>query len=190
MEAAAALSRIGSCPEALAAVPRLIQVLADTDTDIPVRAKTLWALRAHQEKLKMFDDLFPALEKVLREPKREDMRLLRYDCAFILGVFQRDQVSAKVMETLNEFLHDDTIIIYTGTSVKGTGGSEAGVGTAAIQESGKGDGRVMAVDALRYIGAQKISQHPEIRRQLQAIANNPRTLPDLRMKARELLSEL
>lgn len=190
-EAAVALSRIGSCPAALQSIPKMLAVLTDTSADTQVRAKTLWAIRCHGPQLASNRELCPALEKVLAEQKNSENRLLRYDCAFLLGAFKKDSVNKLTMDTLLEFLNDTSIIIYTGTSTKVTGaGSEKGGGTSAVREMGKGDGRVMAIDALNYIGPGRINERNDIVQQLRAIADDPNTYSNLLQKTKQLLNRL
>jgi hypothetical protein len=56
---------------------------------------------------------------------------------------------------------------------------------ANVKEEGKGDGRVMAVQALMAIGYARVSKRDDIVKQMKVIAANPETLPDLFVKTIE-----
>jgi HEAT repeat protein len=189
-EAAVALSRIGAVPDAVEAVPTLLGVLGDPADDAKVRERTMWALRVHQGNLRNLN-VFPTLTKILSEPKRHETRMLRYDCAYMLGLFLESETPAKALDVLLDFLKDNTILIYTGTSV-GAGGASAESKTAKtkIEEKGLGDGRVMAIAALDKIGRTRVVARPDIVQQLHALADSSETQGDLRQKTKELLRKL
>ncbi len=191
VEAATALSRIGSCPAAVQAVPTLLQILENPGQDPKVRERVVWSLRAHKIELRNLPGVFPTLTKILSEPRTEINRMLRYDCAYMLGVLQGADVPPVVMSVLLEFLKDEAIQVFEDkkSTVGGTG-QETNSGKADVKEVGRGDGRVMAVQALGQVGPVRIAQHREIVQQLQALANNPATFPDLREKAAALLKTL
>ena len=117
--------------------------------------------------------------------------MLRYDCAFMLGMLQKRDVRPEVLQTLLEFLKDDSIQIFVGkkSSVGGVG-KEKGPGGADVKEGGKGDGRVMAVRALMEIGPLKLVDQPAIIAELRALADNNATYEELRMLSKELLKKL
>jgi HEAT repeat protein len=173
IQSAVALSRMGPVPAAKEAAPRLIAVVKDAKNPPEVRLRSLWALRVLNQGLKDFPELFDALDRIVAEPKMQESRMLRYDAAFLLGVFKRAEVSKAAMDVLNDFLHDDTVQIYAGAKGTGTGVGEKGTGAGKVVESGKGDGRVMAVQALRYIGAEKVATRKDIVQQLRALRNSP-----------------
>ncbi len=191
MAAAVALSGIGPVPAAIDAVPRLTQLIANAADDGSVRWRAVWALRVHNIELRKLDTVYPALRKVLTEPKSEDNRMLRYDCAYLLGVLQGSQTSQEVYDTLLDFLKDSKVEIYDSTqaTVQG-GGQETGIGKANIKERGRGDGRIMATQALKEIGSARIRQRPDIVRQLQILAQDPQTFPDLRKDCAAILKDL
>jgi len=189
-EAAVALSRIGPVPDAQASVPTLLAVLENTANDPKVRERTLWALLVHQGNLRSLN-VFPILTKILSEPKRPDAPMLRYHCAYVLGLFLEAETPAKALDVLLDFLKDTKILIYTGTTASAGGASaESKVGKTKIEETGFGDGRVMAIDALSRIGRERVRSRPDIVRQLEALANDPQTLADLRQKTKDLLLKL
>jgi HEAT repeat protein len=189
-EAAVALSRIGPVPDGVAAVPKLLQVLGDTSNDAKVRERTMWALRVHQGKLREMN-VFPTLTKILSEPKQHETRMLRYDCAYMLGLFLEGETPNAALDTLHEFLKDNTILIYTGTTAStGSTGTEARNTKTKIEEKGYGDGRVMAIAALDRIGSQRVLGRPDIVQQLEALANDPQTLSEMRQKTKDLLKKL
>jgi HEAT repeat protein len=191
MAAAVALSHIGLVPAAIDAVPRLTQLIADPRDDGQVRWRAAWALRVHKFELRKMDSVFPALAKVLKEPKTEDNRMLRYDCAYLLGVLQSKDAANEVVDVLAEFLKDESVKIYdtTQATVQGSG-QETGVGKATVKELGKGDGRVMATQALRQIGVARLKQRPDIIQQLQALARDQMTFAELRKDCAALLKEM
>ena len=135
--------------------------------------------------------LYPTLYKVLAEGKSPDNKMLRYDCAFMLGMLQKGEVQPEVLQTLQDFLKDDSVQIFVGkkSSVGGVG-KETGTGTAEVKEGGKGDGRVMAVRALSEIGPARLFDQPEIIAQLRALAGNNATYEDLRDMSAELVKKL
>ncbi len=190
MAAAVALSRIGPVPAAIDAVPRLSQLVATAEDDANVRWRVVWALRAHEANLRKMPTVYPALTKVLKEPKTADNRMLRYDCAYMLGVLQRAQAPNEVLDVLAEFLKDATVQIYVNTqaTVQATG-QETATGKANIIELGKGDGRIMVTQALRDIGPQRYRQRQDIMQQLRVLAGDPETSPELRKDCAALLKE-
>ena len=191
IEAAVALSRIGECPAAVKAVPTLLKVLLDPTQDSKVRERIVWSLRVHKAELRMIPGIYPTFTKVLSEARNESNRMLRYDCAYMLGVLQGTDVPPEVLSVLLEFLKDDTILIFENkkTSVGGTG-QETNTGKANVKEVGKGDGRVMAVQALMQIGPGRVRARADVTTQLQALANNPMANADLRDRCKELLKTL
>ena len=75
------------------------------------------------------------------------------------------------------------------SSVGGTG-QETNTGKANVKELGKGDGRVMAVQALTQVGAAKLRQRRDIIQQLQALANQESANSDLRDGCKKLLKSV
>jgi HEAT repeat protein len=185
VEAAKALAKIGPVPAAVEAVPTLVRVLENPRNDTKVRERVIWALRPHYSNRRTLPDyptVFPAFTKILSEPKEDQTRMLHYDCAYMLGMLQKDKAPDKALDTLLDFLHDRTIFIFRGSQGStGVTGSEA-QGTASVKEKGNGDGRVMAVQALMSIGYARVDKRDKIMNQLKAIAANPETLPDLFVK--------
>ncbi len=191
MAAAVALSSIGPVPAAIDAVPRLAQLIGKAADDGVVRWRTVWALRVHDRELGKIDGVYAALQRVLTEPKTEDNRMLRYDCAYMLGVLQGRETTKEVLDTLAEFLKDDRVQVYVSTQATVQGaGQETGVGKATVKERGKDDGRILATQALKAIGAARIRQRPEIVQQLEILFRDPKTFGKLRKDCAELLQEL
>lgn len=191
VEAAVALSKIGPRKAAEDAVPGLLRILEDPASDAKVRERLMWALRVHKLNLSNFPGVFPAFTKVLHEPKQDKNRMLRYDCAYMLGVLQSAEAPDKALDVLLEYLKDDSILVYKGKAVKAGGtGIEVKGSKAAVKEEGYGDGRVMAIQALGRIGADRVVRRNDIVQQLRAIAANPKTLPDLKEKTKELLDSI
>jgi hypothetical protein len=117
--------------------------------------------------------------------------MLRYDCAYILGVFQEAATPEKALDVLQEFLKDTEIKIYAGGSSGLQGGGEGNKGSGAgFQERGAGDGRIMAVDALTRVGVERLARRPDIVAQLRALHSDPRTLPNLKAGLDKLVPQL
>jgi HEAT repeat protein len=195
VQSAVALSKIGKAfvgagqvalPEQ--AAPTLIAVVKDFTSPPEVRLRSLWALRPLNERLKNYPALFDALDDILGEEKTRDNRMLRYDAAFLLGVFKRGDVSDKVLDVLNEFLCDDTVQRYKGVDPKVRPLKENRLKPGAPVEKGQGDGRVMAVVALRYIGPERLRTRKDIIMQLRALQNTPD--PAMRKEIRAVLDKL
>jgi HEAT repeat protein len=191
IEAAVALSRIGPAPAAEEAVPVLLKVLEDPAQDARVRERIVWSLRVHKGHLRTLPGIYPTFAKILTEARTEDNRMLRYDCAYMLGVLRGPEVPPEAMGVLLEFLKDDTIQIFDNkkSSVGGTG-QETATGKANVKEIGKGDGRVMAIQALTQIGRARLKQSPDILRQLQALADDQAVFSDLREGCKKLLKSV
>ncbi|HMF20253.1 MAG TPA: HEAT repeat domain-containing protein, partial [Gemmataceae bacterium] len=184
VEAATALARIGPVPAAVEAIPTLVKVLEDPRNETKIRERVIWALRPHYVKRADADlpGVFDAFKKVLSEPKAEQSRMLRYDCAYMLGMLQKKDAPKEALDTLLDFLHDKTILIYRGTTGKPKGIGEPPIPTPKVMEEGKGDGRTMVVQALMRIGFDLVGSRDDIMKQLKVIAADPKTLPDLFVK--------
>ncbi len=191
VEAAVSLSKIGPGKAAVEAVPTLLKVLQDPAQNAKVRERIVWALRVHKAKLREMPDLYPIFTKILVEPKSKENRMLRYDCAFMLGVLKGPDAPPEVMGVLLEYLKDDSILIFANkkTTVGGTG-PETPTGKTDVKEEGKDDGRILAIQALARIGAARIAERPDIVQQLQFLAKDKATLDDLRKATKELLEKL
>ena len=188
VEAAKALAKIGPVPAAVQAMKTIVGVLEDRRNDTKIRERVIWALRPHYQKNREvhLPGVMDAFINILSEPKEDKSRMLRYDCAYMLGVLKEKNAPDKALDTLHEFLHDSTIVLYRGArGDPGSTGFEVNKGVANVKEEGKGDGRVMAVQALMAIGYARISKRDDIMKQLKAIAANPETLPDLFVKTIE-----
>jgi HEAT repeat protein len=192
IEAAVALSRIGNVPAAAKAIPQLLRVLGDSSQEARIRERIVWALRVHEGGLQRYPDVYTTFTKVIREPKEDrSNRMLRFDCAYMLGMLQGEAVATEILDTLHEFLKDDTIQIYVNTQTKVDGaGNEAPGGKATFKEMGKGDGRIMAVKALHRIGPDRVRKHAGIMNELRLLTNNNTIYADLRITARELLKDI
>lgn len=191
VEAAVALSRIGDVPASIPAIPGLLKVVANPAEDGRVRERIIWALRVHNARLRQIPEVYPAFTKVLSEPRKDDNRMLRFDCAFMLGMLQGPAATTEVLTVLHEFLKDDSIQIYVGTKVAvGAVGIETTQGKSESKEVGKGDGRIMAVRALHQIGPERVSKHAGIVAELRSLAANSTIYADLRIQARELLKDI
>jgi HEAT repeat protein len=190
VQAAVALSAIGPVAAAGKAVPTLIKIVENPSETIVIRERTLWALRVHRRDLLDFPGVTEAFTRIISERKAQDSRMLRYDCGYILGMLLGPQAPAKTLDVLLEFLHDDKIAIYesTGTGVTGTGEKEKGGAKVTIRT--KGDGRMMAVQALREIGPARLKNQPKIIEQLRVLQRDENLYRPLRDEAAALLKAL
>lgn len=186
VEAAKALAKIGPVAAAVDAVPTLVGVLKDRNNETKIRERIIWALRPHYANRATVPNLpgvFDAFAEILSEPKDDHTRMLRYDCAYMLGVLQKNKAPDKALDTLLDFLHDKTIFIFRGAQTStGSTGAEVQKGGASVKEKGTGDGRVMAMQALMRMGYPRVGKRDDIMKQLRAIAADKETLPDLFVK--------
>ena len=174
VECAMALSRIGVVPAAIAVVPLLLDVLGDPKQDAMVRERVMWSLRVHGVNLKSMNGTKDTFARILKEPLPKKT-MFRYDCAYMLGMLWQSQAPDDALEVLEEFLLDGTVKIQDGTV------------SAVGNEKGIGDGRLMAVDALKLIGATRYAQRPGIMKQLRILADDNKVYEPLRKKAMELV---
>lgn len=179
--AAVAIEKIGPCTEG--ATPRamgvLVKIVADKSISAQVRAKALWPIRFYQTSASNAE-LHKALADIISiEGPTLENKDLRYDAAYLLGKYQKGMVSDKVLDTLLEFLKDESVFVAKDTKGSGGGtGMETGTGGAGTTIGKGGDGRVMAVAALRFIvnekdggNAAKVSNRKDILQQLKVLAN-------------------
>jgi hypothetical protein len=187
---ATALNFLGAkSPEATRRdIPPLLIVLRDDSEEIDVRSRIIWALRPNAGALPDTPGVFETFSAVLKEPKNGVNTMLRYDCAYMLAMVWRDKAPDAALEVLGEFLRDDTIKIFDRSTTQ-VGGSavETGGGRATSTEVGRGDGRIMAADALKRMGRARWGGNAAIRRQLETLANDATVFPELRRKAQELI---
>ncbi len=210
--AADALSEIGLVKAAIDGVPTLTRVLADPESPPAVRERIMWALRVHKRALAKMPIVLDTFRKVLTEKPsiklwdknrdftldagersraNEDVKMVRYDCAYMLAMLKEAETSKLAMDVLLEWLRDEGTEIFTGTDVK-TGGSsvESGSGKTTVEQMGKGDARVMVAQALRVIGPKRIKARRDIVDQLRRLAANRQIDSELRVQAKRLLDSL
>src|SRR5262249_719637 len=154
-------------------VPKILDVIQNPEEPSLVRERSLWALRVYGFKFRELR-IEPALIKVIKETTSPDKRMLRFDAAYSLGLFQGPKVDPAALDVLLEFLKDPTIKIYTGS-----------VGT---KEQGTGDGRSMAIGALKSIGPKTLAKQKDIIAELEHLAADAGD-PLLKTGAKELLIE-
>lgn len=187
VECAMALARIGKVPVARDVAPTLLDVLRNPKQEIKVRERSVWALRIHGVDLRNIDGTKAAFTQVLKEPLTKHNKMLRYDCAYMLGMIWQMEAPDATLDVLSEFLRDPTIKIYLGTSVGVVPKDpEFKGGTTKVQEKGLGDGRVMACDALRMMGPGRYAGRADIMKQLRVLAADTTLDPALRKQAVEL----
>jgi HEAT repeat protein len=168
--AAKALRRVGTAKATRPAIPTLLNVLSSKSISVGLRLKVLYVLQIHLVEMSKRPGFFQKLEAICDEARGEDItnRLLRYHTAYLLGRSKKEKVNARTLDVLLEYLKDTSILLDNGK---------------------KDDGRVMAVDALESIGADRVRPLPEIRQQLQALAKDARD-DNLRNKASAFLLRL
>lgn len=186
-ECAMALARIGPVFAAANVATKLLAVIADPDHDATVRERIMWALRVHEGNLKTMAGADRAFAKIMKEPLTQQNKMLRYDCAYMLGMIWRNEAPDHALDVLLEFLHDKDVKVYRGTtSAAGSASAELKGVKGGVKEQGFGDGRTMATDALANIGAARYGQNAAIMKQLKVLADTS-TDPDLKKKAQTRL---
>lgn len=170
------------------AIQPLLGLLHDPAENIDVRSRVIWAVRPNFRVLPDVPGVFETFAAVLKEPKNGMNTMLRYDCAFMLGMIWQAKAPDAALDVLSEFLRDPSIKIFdrSTTSVGGTGTETAG-GRATALEVGRGDGRIMATDALAAIGKARWTNRADIVQQLRALAADTTIDPELRRKAKDLM---
>lgn len=188
IQCAMAMARIGNGPAAVAAVPDLLTVVGNPLHDAKVRERVIWALRVHGSELRNMNGVKETFTKVVVEVRNENNRMLRYDSAYMLGMIWQQQAPEPTLDVLTEYLHDDTIKIFDKT-VSGVGGTslETKGGITAVEERGKGDGRIMAVDALQLMGPGRYAGRAPLMKQLRVLAADATLYEPLRKKSIELV---
>jgi HEAT repeat protein len=188
IQCAMAMARIGNGAAAVAVVPDLIGVVGNPLHDAKVRERVIWALRVHGAELRNMNGVKEAFTRVVMEARTEQNRMLRYDSAYMLGMIWQQQAPEPTLDVLTEYLHDDSIKIFDKT-VSGVGGASAETkgGTTAVEERGKGDGRIMAVDALKMMGPGRYAGRAPLMKQLRVLAADNTLYEPLRTKSIELV---
>jgi HEAT repeat protein len=169
LNACYALQRIGAVPAAEAAIPSILEVIADQRNSYTVRERSVSALRVHHQKFGENPAILKGLTGLLSEPKNQQSRMLRYDAAYLLGMIWGPKAPAKTLDVLLDYLKDDTIEIYLTTNKPA-------------------DGRIMAVDALLRMGPKVVSARPGVLMHLRQLAASRDQL--LRDRAKKALGEL
>ncbi len=185
---ATALAKIGDVPAATAAAPALVAVVGDPRQEVRVRERVMWALRVHGENLRKMKGPKETFTRILTEPLAKEEQMLRYDAAYMLGMVWQSQAPDATLDVLAAFLKDDSIKLFERT-VSGVGGvgSEIKGGKTGVEDRGKGDGRMMAADALERIGPERYARRGDIMKSLRALAADKATYEPLRKKAAALL---
>jgi HEAT repeat protein len=192
--AAVSLQSIGQCDEAAAAIPVLVQVLANPEQPPRVRERVLWALRVHQAGLSNHDEVFAALKAILTEPglrnPRSGGKMLRYDAAYLSAVFKKASAPKEVFPVLEDFLKDNDVRLFAGVKTGGARVAEGGSGKSVVAEQGIEDGRIMAVQGLQEIGPARVKNQGAIIAQLTVLRDSQQAIePKLREAATTLLKD-
>jgi HEAT repeat protein len=189
-QSAVAISRIGFVPGLKGVMPVILQLAGDTTEKGKVRERVLWPVRVYLNNSEDKKPVYKTLVGIIDEPRTEDIKMLRYDSAYLLGMFQTADAPEKALDVLLEFLKDPAVKVYAGRKGGQTGIGEGKEGKVDSKEQGKDDGRIMAVDALARIGAARVNRRPEIVAQLQALDADPTTTGDFSKKIKALLEDL
>jgi len=189
--AASTLYEIGNVAESQTTVPGLLEVLTNPREDEDVRRHVLWALSVHGSALANIKGVMPAFGRVLSEPPREENLLVRFNCAYVMGMVLQEKTPPEVFPVLLDYLKTDRIRIFRtkGTRVQG-GGLETTTGGTTSIDLREGDGRSMAVSALERIGPAVVRQHPEIVDQLRRLAADESGFASFREQCRDFLVDL
>jgi HEAT repeat protein len=173
------------------AIPQLLVVLQDPGEDIEVRGRIIWALRPNHVSLPDVSGVFETFGAVLKEPRTAVNAMLRYDCAFMLGMIWKQKAPDSALDVLSEFLRDPSIKIFdrSTTSVGGTG-AETSAGRVDSKDLGRGDARIMVTQALEEIGKPRWAGRKDIVDQLRVLAADATLYPKLRRQAQELVKML
>ena len=141
----------------------MLQFLGNRQNDPKVRERVIWALQVHYTDLLSINEAKKAFSNVLDEPLTQENRMLRYNCAYMLGMIWEADAPAKTLDILHDFLRDPDIKIYVGTSASaGVVKIEGPAGTAKVKDDGMGDGRTMATDALAKMGKARYGNRADI----------------------------
>jgi HEAT repeat protein len=196
-QAAVALSRIGYNPALENAMPALLRFVGDSTAMSIVRERVLWIMRPYllfnyetDSNRKKCEPVFTKLMGLLSESPATASKMLRYDSAYLLGMFLRDKVENKVLDVLGDFLKDTEFKLYKGGKSSSSAIGEAAGGKTGFKEEGKGDARVMAVDALSVIGPERVATRPDIVQQLRQLNADPKTAGNLRESLSKFMPRL
>jgi HEAT repeat protein len=183
-----ALRFIGAVPTATQVVPDLLAFMTDRDQNPEIRLVASWALRVHRGNLRNMAGAMDAYKKLTKEPLAADNKMLRYDGAYILGCVWQQDAPDEALDLLGVFLHDAEFKIV-GKTTSGVGGAstETGSGKVSVKVNLKGDARLMAVEALEFIGARRYAQRADIMKQLRVLAADKSLYEPLQKKAAELV---
>jgi HEAT repeat protein len=172
-----------------AAIGPLLPVLQDAGDEIDVRSRVIWALRPNHPVLPNVDGAFNAFGTVMKEPRNGVNNMLRYDCAFMLSMIWKDKAPDTTLDVLSEFLKDSGIKIFDKSTVSVGGiGAETAGGRAVATDLGRGDGRIMATQALEELGKARWRGRADIVQQLRTLAADATLDPALRQSAQKLVA--
>jgi HEAT repeat protein len=192
-QSATAISRQRYSPALAQAMPAILALVAAPTEKTLVRERALWPVRRclnEVESDKERSPVYKALLSILGEPKSKEIKMLRYDAAYLLGMFQAGNTSEAVLDVLYEFLKDPEIQIYSRVNVTFVPKNEPGAGAGKSADVGKEDGRIMAVQALQRIGVARVARRPEIVAQLRALHADPKMDAKLAAALKEFMPEL
>jgi HEAT repeat protein len=141
-----------------AALPTVLDILADSKDSALLRQRCVWCL-FNQNPLDK--GAITVLTATLDETSRADNApMVRYDAARLLANQLRERTPDKATDVLLEMLADDGLSVFDKTDIKGGVGGEARTGTTAVQSRAGGKGRFMAAQGLGWMG--KKANRPDV----------------------------
>jgi HEAT repeat protein len=193
VESAEALTGMGNIAAVQGKIPDLLRVLGNPNEDGDLRIRLAWLFNAFVEHRPTMQAAFPVMSKICAEPATKDNGSTRYHCAYLLSIAYRQQAPDAAISVLADWLKDNTGKIYSNKrSSVGAQGLEK-KGNAEVQLVLEGDSRIMAVDALRLIGRERIERSGrlnDIIQQLQGLVKDNDTHKELKKEAKRLLDIL
>jgi HEAT repeat protein len=187
IEAAEALTRMGDAAPLRAEVPRLLGVLGDARVSGLLRVRLAWMFNSLVNHPASMEAAYPVFAKVCAEPGNKENGSARYHSAYLLGLMRKEKTPDPALDVLGEWLRDDSGRFYLNKqSSVGATGTEA-TGQSTVREVLQGDSRSMAVQALRFIGADRFARRPDIVRQLRVLAADQKLNKELRGEVNKLL---
>lgn len=183
-------------------------MLAGVTNTTGVRERTLWALRVYGLALRSDDAFLKAVKAVLQEPRTVANKMLRYDAAYMLCMLQGKAAPKAALDTMLAYLEDEWMLIYAGATAAVSHAAEmhnqvqselqrevqqgqprqAWVCGTCLVMWGNTDGRIIALDALRAVGAEVLRGRPDIVKQIKHLAKAARD-KTLKEKCELLLTE-
>jgi HEAT repeat protein len=190
IQSAEALTGMKGIPAVQQKIAQILAVLGSATEDGDLRVRLAWLLNDFIRHQPTMQAAGPVLAKVCAEPATRDNGSARYHCAWLLGIVFRQEAPDSALNVLSEWLKDSSGKLYFGqrSDVSAVGSEQKG--DTKVASVLQGDSRIMAVDALRLIGPDRVGRRKDIVQQLRALAADKGTNADLRADAQKLLTAL